>query len=40
MLSKGVVGALIYVQKLQMEDTSQQSPPELTALLEQFKDIF
>jgi hypothetical protein len=40
MLSKCVVGALIYVQKLQMDDAPQQSPPELTTLLEQFKDIF
>jgi hypothetical protein len=40
MLSKGVAGVVIYVQKLQMENTDQTPPPELSTLLAQYDDVF
>jgi hypothetical protein len=33
-LRKGVVEVVIYVQKLQMDDTSNTTPPALSALLD------
>jgi hypothetical protein len=40
MLRKGDVGAVIYVQRLQMDDTSTSTPPALSALLVEYSDIF
>jgi hypothetical protein len=40
MLRKGDVGAVIYVQRLQMDDTSTSTLPALSALLVEYSDIF
>jgi hypothetical protein len=40
LLNKGAVGALIYVQTLHLEETTNPSPPELSQLLQSFNDIF
>jgi hypothetical protein len=40
MLRKGSIGAIIYVQKLQIEDTSPTTSPELVELLENYIDVF
>jgi hypothetical protein len=39
MLKKGVVGAIIYVQKVQM-DKHSNTIPQLTGLLQRYEDIF
>jgi hypothetical protein len=39
MLKKGVVGVVIYVQKVQM-DKHSNTIPQLTGLLQQYEDIF
>jgi hypothetical protein len=40
LLNKGVVGAVIYVQKLQLEENTKASLPELPGILQGFDDIF
>jgi hypothetical protein len=39
-LHKGVVGAVVYVNKLQVHDPDASKPPPLQQLLEKFQDVF
>ena len=40
MLHKGVVGAVIYVEALQLEKSSQPAPPDIQSLLDQYEEVF
>jgi hypothetical protein len=39
LLNKGVVGAMTYVQKLQLEENTKASLPELSGILQGFDDM-
>jgi hypothetical protein len=39
-LHKGAVGAIIYVNKLQLHDPARNPPPPLQNLLDNFSDVF
>jgi hypothetical protein len=40
LLKKGAVGAIIYVQALQMTETQMHAPPSIETLLHQYKQVF
>jgi hypothetical protein len=40
LLRKGAVGALLYVQALQMADTELHAPPSIAALLQKYDQVF
>jgi hypothetical protein len=40
MLNKGAIGAVIYVQKLQLSDSDIQHPTPLPHILDTYSDVF